>query len=147
MKQRPEGFFLEWLVKVTGFLCASLLVMAQEVDLSKLPPPITRPVDFVQDIQPILEGSCIRCHGPELAMSHFRLDTREFVLKGGDSGVAILPGQSTKSPLIHFVSRFVPEMEMPPKGQGDPLSREQIGLLRAWINQGAAWPAGLILHA
>src|SRR6266567_376539 len=116
---------------------------AAPIDESKLPPPATNRIDFGRDIQPIFEASCFKCHGPEKPKSHFRLDNRAAALKGGENGVDILPGQSAKSPLIHYVARLVEEMEMPPKGKGDPLTPEQIARLRAWIDQGAAWGATL----
>ena len=109
------------------------------VDESKLPPPSTNQIEFARDIKPIFEASCLRCHGPERPKSGFRLDNRVAALKGGDNGVDILPGDSAKSPLIHFVAGLVPDMEMPPEGKGEPLAKEQIALLRAWIDQGAAW--------
>ena len=96
-------------------------------------------IDFSRDIKPILTNTCYRCHSGEKPKSHFLLTSRETALKGGNEGVDILPGQSAKSPLIHYVSRLVPDMEMPPEGKGTPLTREQIGLLRAWIDQGVAW--------
>src|SRR6185369_12348857 len=68
---------------------------------------------------------------------------RARALQGGERGVDILPGDSAKSPLIHYVSRLVEDMEMPPDGKGRALTPEKIGLLRAWIDQGAAWPASL----
>lgn len=114
-------------------------VLAAEVDPAKLPPPANRAVDFLRDVQPILTNSCLRCHGPERPKSQFRLDGREVSLKGGDNGIAIVPGKSAESRLIHFVARLVPDMEMPPDGKGDPLTPEQVGLLRAWIDQGANW--------
>jgi mono/diheme cytochrome c family protein len=112
---------------------------ADTVDESKLPPPAKGEVDFSRDIRPILETSCLRCHGPERSKSGFRLDNRVSALKGGDHGVDILPGQSGKSPLIHNVAGLVEDMQMPPPGKGDRLTPAQIGLLRAWIDQGAAW--------
>jgi len=111
------------------------------VDVSKLPPPAPTQIDFVRDIQPIFENSCLRCHGPEKPKSRFRLDNRESALKGGENGVDIFPGDSAKSPLIHYVADLVEDMQMPPPGKGDPLTPEQIGLLRAWIDQGANWTA------
>ncbi|MEW6306366.1 MAG: c-type cytochrome domain-containing protein [Verrucomicrobiota bacterium] len=113
---------------------------AQEVDVSKLPAAAGAQVDFARDIQPIFEVSCLRCHGPEKPKSRFRLDNRESALKGGENGMAIVPGDSAKSPLIHFVAGLVEDMEMPPKGKGDALTPGQVGLLRAWIDQGAQWP-------
>jgi hypothetical protein len=73
------------------------------------------------------------------------LDNRESALKGGDNGVDIVPGDSGKSPLVYYVARLVEDMEMPPAGKGDPLTPEQIGLLRAWIDQGAAWGSTNVL--
>src|SRR5438128_4273311 len=116
------------------------------VDLSKLPPAVARQIDFAHDIQPILESACLRCHEPEKAKGKLLLDTREHALKGGENGPDILPGASVKSPLIHFVARLVEESEMPPVGKGEPLTGEQVGRLRAWIDQGAKWPAGIVLR-
>ena len=112
---------------------------AADVDVSRLPPPATNTISFDRDIRPVFEQSCIRCHGPEKPKSRFRLDSRESALKGGEQGVAIKPGQSAESPLIHYVAGLVEDMEMPPTGKGDPLTHGQIGLLRAWIDQGAPW--------
>lgn len=120
-------------------LCAAGRLLAAEVDESKLPPPATVQIDFARDIKPILTNNCYKCHAGEKPKSHFLLTTREAALKGGDQGVDILPKQSAKSPLIHYVSRLVADMEMPPEGRGTPLTNEQIGLLRAWIDQGVPW--------
>ncbi|MFM1769319.1 MAG: hypothetical protein RJA22_1848 [Verrucomicrobiota bacterium] len=114
---------------------------APAVDLSRLPAAGTAPVDYLRDIQPLLEQACLRCHGPEKPKGRYRMDTREGLLRGGDVGVAILPGRSADSPLIHYVARLVEDMEMPPVGKGEPLTPAQVGLLRAWIDQGAAWAA------
>jgi Planctomycete cytochrome C len=112
---------------------------AVPLDPSKLPLPAKTPIDFDQQIKPILEHSCIRCHGPERPKSHFRLDDRVLMLKGGDNGIDVVPGDSAKSPLIYYVARLDPEMAMPPNGKGEPLSELQVSLLRAWIDQGAGW--------
>jgi hypothetical protein len=106
---------------------------------SRLPPPAGEPIDFQRQVQPIFEHACLRCHGPERPKAQFRLDAREHALKGGSSGVAIVPGQSARSPMIYFVARLVEDMEMPPADKGEPLSAEQVGILRAWIDQGANW--------
>lgn len=126
---------------VGWLLCgaSAVLLAAETVDESKLPPPATIKIDFVRDIKPILDTACARCHGPERPKSRFRLDNREAALKGGNIGIAIIPGQSGRSPLIHFVAGAVEDMEMPPTGKGDPLTRDEVALLRAWIDQGAAW--------
>jgi len=123
------------------FLCLPRPAAAQ-VDETKLPAPAPDPIDFARDIKPILQNSCLRCHGPEKPRSNFHLDNRAAALRGGDNGVDIIPGQSAKSPLIHYVAHLVDGMAMPPIGKGDPLAPAQIALLRAWIDQGAAWEAG-----
>src|SRR6266481_3254588 len=120
---------------------------APEPDISKLPPAVAREVDFAKEVQPILERSCLKCHEPEKAKGKLLLDTREHALKGGDNGPDILPGDSAKSPLIHFTARLVEDSEMPPVGKGEPLTEEQVSLLRAWIDQGAKWPDRLTLHS
>src|SRR6266478_1290391 len=117
------------------------------VDLAKLPPAAQREIDFAKDIQTILENSCLKCHEPEKAKGKLLLDTRANALKGGENGPDIIPGDSAKSPLIHFTARLVEDSEMPPIGKGEPLTKEQIGLLRAWIDQGAKWPDTLTLHS
>jgi mono/diheme cytochrome c family protein len=115
------------------------LMAAAPVDEAKLPPAATNKIEFLRDIKPIFDAQCLKCHGPEKPKSGFRLDQREAVLKGGENGVAVIPGQSAKSPLIHYVARLVEDMEMPPPGKGEPLTAEQVGRLRAWIDQNLPW--------
>ena len=111
------------------------------VDPSKLPPPAARTVDFAKDIQPILENNCWSCHGAKKQESSLRLDEKATALQGGESfGTnAIIPGRSAESVLIHAVAHAHPDLKMPMKG--NRLSAEQVGLLRAWIDQGVSWPA------
>jgi mono/diheme cytochrome c family protein len=108
-----------------------------KVDISKLPAPADKKVDFEKDIKPVLKKACLDCHGPDTQMSGFRIDQRDSALKGGEKGVAIRPGKSAESPLIHYVARLVKGMEMPPAD--DVFTRDQIALFRAWIDQGAKW--------
>ncbi len=130
------GGLAVWLV---GVVLASTALSAAELDKSKLPPPVTRTVVFDKDIKPIFEARCYSCHGPQKQRSELRLDRKADALKGGDSHAPdILPGKSADSPLIHFVAGLIPDKQMPPKGE--PLTRDQIGLLRAWVDQGAQWP-------
>jgi hypothetical protein len=104
----------------------------------KLPPAADRPIDFVKDVQPIFAARCLECHGPKKQESTFRLDHKPTALKGGDMGQAILPGKSADSPLVRYVAGLEEGVQMPP--EGEPLTKEQIGILRAWIDQGASWP-------
>jgi hypothetical protein len=115
------------------------IVKEYKVDLNKLPKSADKKVEFKKDIQPILKKSCLECHEEGSVFGEFRLDSREGALKGGEHGIDIVVGKSEKSPLIYFVTHLVPDLEMPPKGEGEPLTKEQISLLRAWIDQGLKW--------
>ncbi len=150
-----------------------------KLDLSKLPPPATKQgVTYATDIRPILEASCVRCHGQERPKARLRLDSLEGLLKGGEDGKVVLPGDSKQSLLViamaridkllsmrpeHYPGRggpgrpgrFGPPDGPPPHPPGEgpggpggfrghrfgpppkPLTAEQVGLVRAWIDQGA----------
>ena len=91
------------LIWQVGFVVVGMLVWlwpvaAQEVDLSALPAAVERGVRFREDVLPILEGHCLRCHGEERPKGSFNLRRREAALAGGDQGNAILLGDSTNSP-------------------------------------------------
>jgi len=103
-------------------------------------------IDFVKDVQPVLELNCVACHREGHAKGGLRLDVREESFKGGESGVSIVPGNSSKSTL--YTSTVVPPDDdklMPPKNKGGPMSKDLTDLLRDWIDQGAAWPDGITL--
>ena len=117
----------------------SARISAQPVTHGELPPAAKRLVDFKKDIEPIFSTHCVGCHGADKQRSGFRLDDRASAMKGGENHApAIHPNHSSESPLIRFVAGLVPDMKMPQKGEA--LNPEQIGLLRAWIDQGAQWP-------
>jgi mono/diheme cytochrome c family protein len=118
---------------------AKVEAILKEADAAKLPAVSDKKVDFTKDIQPIFKKSCIDCHDADGAMGKFRVDKKETAMKGGEKGPAIIAGKSAKSPLVYYVSGLIKDMQMPPKDQGDPLTKDQIGLLRAWIDQGAKW--------
>src|SRR5262245_47249678 len=101
---------------------------------SKLPAPASMQVDFKQHVQPILAAKCHSCHGSKVQQSGLRLDKRQNALRGGDYGPVILPGKSAESKLILRLVGGDGGLQMPPTGA---LSSEEIGILRAWIDQGA----------
>ena len=121
---------------ITFLVAATLL--SSHAGLASLPSPAAKRIDFVKDIQPIFTERCILCHGATRQEAQFRLDSKDIALKGGELGVAIVPGKSAESLLILAVSGAKPDLVMPKKGER--LSVEQIALLRAWIDQGANWP-------
>jgi len=121
----------------TLLACAALAHAAFAADPT-LPPPAQTKVDFVHDIQPILSKHCYSCHGPDKQEKELRWDIKSVALKGGASGPAILPGNSAESRVIRLVAGLEKDLVMPKKGER--LSADQIGLLRAWIDQGVSWP-------
>jgi hypothetical protein len=113
-------------------------------DVSQLPPASTKTgVTYATDIQPIFEKSCYPCHGAKTPKpkGKLRLDTLELVMKGGEDGAAVTPGDIAKSPLLGNIAHLGDDDDFmpPPKNKGHipPLTKEQIGLVRAWIEQGA----------
>ncbi len=107
---------------------------------SKLESDIESSIEYIRDIQPILDRHCYECHGPTRQESNLRLDLRERAYKEADWGETVIqPGDSEKSLLIQLVSGNG-DLLMPPEGTARPLSPEQIELLRRWIDNGADWP-------
>ena len=104
----------------------------------QLPKPADRVVDFVKDIKPIFQEACYKCHGRGKDKGGLSLATHARAMEGGDDGPALQPGNSAISELVRRIASKDDDLVMPP--EDDPLSAEQIGLIRAWIDQGAVWP-------
>ncbi len=111
---------------------------AEPQSKAQLPPAAKAPVDFLRDIKPILDQSCIQCHAGDKRKGGFSINNRDSVLFGGENGKTVELGNSSVSRFIHLVAAVDPEEVMPPKG--DRLTAEQVGVLRAWIDQGLPWP-------
>jgi mono/diheme cytochrome c family protein len=131
--------FLNMGLTIWAGCCGAAQAAITPEQAAQLPPPASHAVNFSKEIKPLFQASCVTCHGRGKAKGGFRLDTRETALKGGDSGPALLPGKSADSLLIALVQGVDPDNVMPKKGSR--LTAEQIGLLRAWIDQGAPWDA------
>lgn len=131
-----------------AFTCASILLVtlsamaADEVDTSKLPPAAKKSgLTYDNDIKLIVEKSCLKCHSGKRPKSKYRMEDLAGIIKGGSSDEAsIIPGKSDKSPFVWYIANLVEEMEMPPLDKREKypaLSKVQIGIVRAWIDQGA----------
>ncbi|MBT5927610.1 MAG: hypothetical protein HOH33_13430 [Verrucomicrobia bacterium] len=136
---------------VAMLVCGLNVNSAEEVDVSKLPPASDKTVDFVKDIKPIFEKSCFSCHGVKpRAKGKYFMNNREKTIAGGSSDEkALIVGKSAKSPMIQMISDLIEELEMPPLDKREKykvLTKTQIGLVRAWIDQGAKWPEGVELQ-
>jgi hypothetical protein len=95
---------------------------------------------FEKKVRPVLVDRCDSCHGAQSSKpkGNLRLDRREHLLKGGDRGPAIVPGNPDKSLLISALLQADDDLKMPPKGK---LTPAQIEDFRTWVKRGAAMPA------
>ena len=121
--QFGKQFAKIWIWMCLGFLCAA---------------PVFASVDYAKDIKPILQDKCYSCHGALKQKGGLRLDAGSLIHKGGEHSI-LANGDAAKSTLLERVLSEDREERMPPKGKR--LSNEQAGLLRDWIQSGAAFPS------
>ncbi|MDX1382832.1 MAG: c-type cytochrome domain-containing protein [Thermoanaerobaculia bacterium] len=93
-------------------------------------------VDFEAEVWPILMDNCVVCHGPVDSFGELRLDSKEGILKGGKNGKIVVPGEPEKSPMYVRTSLPADDLDIMP-AEGDPLTPEQVELIRRWIAGGA----------
>ncbi len=106
-------------------------------------------VDFVKDVKPILEQTCMKCHVGDKPRGGLLMDTKEHLLKGGKEKKmkVLIPGKGAESEMYKLVA--LPEDDenrMPPLTE-KALPKAQADKLRDWINEGAKWPDGLVLKS
>jgi len=114
-----------------------VLVGSSVAQPTKLPPPVSKRVKFSRDVAPILQRYCTGCHGTQQQKLGLRLDRREDAIRGSETGPVIIVGNSANSRLIQIVSGVLEDEAMPP--EGDRLTDKEVGILRAWIDQGVHW--------
>src|SRR5882757_9107888 len=119
---------------------AILFGLGRAADAAPLPPPASQKIDYVRDVRPIFAKHCYRCHGPQRQKGGLSLHVKARAIAGGDGGPAFEIGKSAESRLIELVAAVDEDDVMPPEGGGERLTPEQVGVLRAWIDQGASWP-------
>jgi WD40 repeat protein len=103
-------------------------------------PVRTSPVDFETEIAPFLKANCVACHHARKASGGLVLESPQSMIKGGESGPAVVAGNSVGS-LLLLVAAHQQESVMPPPDNtvgARPLTPGQLGLLKLWIDQGAA---------
>lgn len=118
--------------------------IASPVVAEKLPLASIQKIDFRRDIYPLLKQSCFTCHSGPTPKSGYRLDVRAVILGKSTGKPLAVAGHSADSRLIHLISGLLEEEVMPPPRSGKRLSPEQVGLLRAWIDQGVSWDEQLL---
>lgn len=97
--------------------------------------------DFVKDIAPILETSCVKCHCEARSKGKLRMDTKEMALKGGKNAKLIVPGKPDESALIKVLTvEASSDDAMPPEGKAPRPDAAKVEILKKWIAAGAPWP-------
>ena len=128
---RFDSWCLAWrcpiVVGIGLFVILSLPVNADQGDANAF---------FETTIRPLIVGKCQSCHGAQKAKGGLRLTDRDSILKGGDSGPAVVPNDPAGSRLIHAV-HYLDELKMPPKQK---LSVGEVAALERWVRLGAPWP-------
>ena len=124
-------------------LAATATTLATAADNSQLPPAATKTgVTYATDIKPIFDISCVKCHSGDRPKARLHLETLEGVLKGTKEGKIVTPGDSANSFIVKAIAHTTADHDswMPPlnnKAGIQPLTADEIGLIRAWIDQGA----------
>ncbi|HYG74364.1 MAG TPA: DUF1549 domain-containing protein [Planctomycetota bacterium] len=118
-----------------SFFC--LFALALSVSISGAEADAEQTKFFEMKIRPLLINHCFDCHGEKKHKGALRLDSIGAILKGGQTGPAIVPGHPEKSLLITAVSYTDAELEMPPK---EKLSPAEVDALTQWVKMGAPWP-------
>src|SRR5262245_8784443 len=98
------------------------------------------PVLFEKDIEPILLAKCSFCHSGNVKESKLDLGSYDSLMKGGKRGAAVVPGKSADSLIVRLAGK-TERPSMPPKSE-EPLTPEELALLKLWIDQGAKAPTG-----
>ncbi|MCA9096104.1 MAG: hypothetical protein KDA68_21640, partial [Planctomycetaceae bacterium] len=129
-----------------GALMLGSMVVADEPKTEELKPIVPeevklgRPVEFEQDVFPILENNCVACHNLALKEKGLNLEDVENIMKGGKSGPSVIPKEPDKSPL-YLLAAHAKSPIMPPadnKVEAADLTPNELGILRQWILEGAA---------
>src|SRR5688572_24611406 len=128
-------------MRVVFFAAAVLVtVVSVRADVQQTAAAALSPEFFEARVRPILAANCYECHA-EQAKGDLRMDSREALLKGGESGPAIVPGDPDKSLLIQAVKQSDPSAPRMPKDKSK-LKPDDIEVLVEWVRAGALWPAG-----
>jgi hypothetical protein len=119
-------FFLTFLISLLPCGMTSAAEQTPDADAIKF---------FESKVRPVLVARCLKCHGPAQQKGQLRLDSREAVLKGGESGEVVVSGKPSESLLIEAINRT--GLEMPPDA---PLKDNEIATLTEWVRRGLPWP-------
>lgn len=116
---------------------AAVPAVAQQTERRESSDSVKAKVDFWKDVYPILEASCLSCHGPRRAAGGFRIDRREDYFRTDVGGPLVVPGDSSASPLAAILSGARQDVAMPDRHR---LPEKQLSVVKGWIDAGAPWP-------
>lgn len=136
--KRTTMIALAWLL--AGHLAAACALEKAD-PLAETPDKIAF---FENKIRPLLQTHCIDCHGEKKQGGGLRLDSRSAVLKGGESGPAIVPGKPEASQLVLAIRYSDKELRMPPE---KALKSEDVASVVEWVRQGAIDPRKPVIGA
>ena len=134
-KEKTQLLRISLIMLMVGLACIHCLTAAKQNRQDQ-----ETEIVFDRDIEPILAAKCYQCHGANQQKSGLSLHDHQSALHGGDSTKpAIVPGNSSESYLIQRITSKNKFERMPPADK-EPVTAEEIRLLRTWIDQGAGWP-------
>jgi hypothetical protein len=120
---------------IARLLSCSLCIAGQPTSADRVQ-SLDRAEFFEREVRPLLIARCHECHGTNKSEAHLRLTSRDSILKGGESGPAVVPGKPKESRLCNAVD-YVDEPRMPPSGK---LPAGEIATLKRWVAMGLPWP-------
>ena len=127
-------------IRCCAIVCVALIALSgSTANCDEAPSPTTAELEFFEKhVRPLLVAHCYECHSGTNVNGGLRLDRRSGLMKGGDSGAALIAKQPDKSRIIEAVRYQNRDMQMPPDGK---LADSQIAVLEKWIARGAPHPA------
>jgi len=127
-------------LKVPATAVASAAIKSEPSPSATTPVVEPRRVEYLRDVVPIFQASCITCHGPRKQLAGFRADRQEDFFSPRNGRPLVVPGDPDASRLLNIVSGKMKDMK---SAAAHLLSPGEIAILRVWIETGAKWPSGL----
>ena len=132
---------MKWVIRNLALYSLAMSVVSSAARAAEPATPSPEKLKFFEtSIRPLFVEHCSECHGAKKQWGSLRLDSRESILKGGDSGAVIVPGKPEESLLIQAVSQTDDNLRMPPQPKAR-LTARQVADLTRWVKEGAVFPA------
>ena len=139
VQRRKQAVSRQQSVAILGAMLVALIAVSLVLADSSAPGDAL--ATYTSKIRPLLAERCFSCHGGLKQEAGLRLDTVGLMLEGGESGSVVTKGDPATSLILERVRDPEPASRMPPEGEGEPLSSEQLAMLSDWIKAGCPAPA------